>query len=105
MTPNPLPSGDPPKMIWDSIKTQVAKVDAPARGTATSASGTVKQSTLPPRLIAKMKKFQQPGWRTTPVFLMGGTPDKIFFGATVTLIAVGFVGCIDFVARSLSPNK
>ncbi|XP_015108903.1 uncharacterized protein LOC107035822 [Diachasma alloeum] len=108
ISPNPLQS-EPPKMIWDSIKTQVVKVDVPARGAASTPGGAPpppggapRKGTVPPRLIAKMKKFQQPGWRTTPVYLMGGTPDKIMFGATVALLVYGLYGVAEFVAEHIN---
>ncbi|XP_011314739.1 uncharacterized protein [Fopius arisanus] len=95
ISPNPLQTADQPTMIWDSVKTQAAKVNSPAAGSG----GNV--SSLPPQVVAKMKKFQTLGWRGTPVYLMGGSPDKILLGLTIAVMGWGFVGVGDFVWRNL----
>ncbi|XP_057336743.1 uncharacterized protein LOC130675211 [Microplitis mediator] len=83
--PMPLSKADSPKIIYDSIKTKPVTVDRVA---------TASYSTVPPRLLAKMKKYQADV--TKPVFLINGTPDKIFFGITVALTVVGLGMCADF---------
>ncbi|XP_008551005.1 uncharacterized protein LOC103573625 [Microplitis demolitor] len=84
--PVPLSKADSPKIIYDSIKTKAVTVD--------QVVGTASYSTLPPRLVAKMKKYQADV--TKPVFLINGTPDKILFGTTVFLTFIGLGMCVDF---------
>ncbi|CAD6212787.1 GSCOCG00011055001-RA-CDS [Cotesia congregata] len=78
LRPTPLNKADAPKMIYDTVKTKPVSVDRAA---------TASYSTIPPKLEAKMKKFQKD--TSKPVFLMGGTPDKILFGITCVLTVFG----------------
>ncbi|KAK0175667.1 hypothetical protein PV327_009399 [Microctonus hyperodae] len=87
--PVPLSKTESPKMIWDTIKTKAVKTDVQ------QASG---YSTVSPKVLEKMKHYQKD--ITKPVFLMGGTPDKIFFGLTCALGVICTIGTIDFIARN-----
>ncbi len=91
---NPLNKLNPPKMIWDSIKTK------PLKTTSTSSAAF---STLDPKLIAKYKKFQTN--LEKPVYLMGGTPDKILFGITCALVAAGVIQSLKLFYDMASPKK
>ncbi|KAK0089654.1 hypothetical protein PV325_006077 [Microctonus aethiopoides] len=87
--PVPLPKTESPKMIWDTIKTKAVKTDV---------QQTSGYSTISPKVLAKMKHFQAD--MTKPVFLMGGTPDKILFGVTIALGVICTIETFRFLARN-----
>ncbi|XP_014229469.1 uncharacterized protein LOC106654213 [Trichogramma pretiosum] len=90
----PVDKADPPKMIWDSIKTKTLK---------TAPLSAASFSTLDPKLLAKYKKFQANVEK--PVFLMGGPPDKILFGATCAIVVVGVAQCFKLFYDMANPKK
>ncbi|XP_003426168.1 uncharacterized protein LOC100115623 isoform X2 [Nasonia vitripennis] len=91
---DPLNKLNPPNMIWDSIKTKTLK---------TTSTSSAAFSTLDPKLIAKYKKFQAN--LEKPVYLMGGTPDKILFGITCVLVAAGVIKSLKLCYDMANPKK
>lgn len=87
------------------------KVAAPVVETpVTYTSGTVfpksqvgPSSPVPSFLLQKMKHFQAPS--TLPIHLKGGPVDKVLFGTTVVLCAVGLAGCFEFFFGMAFPPK
>ncbi|XP_015184745.1 PREDICTED: uncharacterized protein LOC107070764 [Polistes dominula] len=63
-------------LIWDTMKTKPAEVKS-------AASVSSSSSSVDPKLLEKYKFFQRDIHK--PVYLMGGTKDKILFGITIAL--------------------
>ena len=81
LSTNPLSKSEPPKMIYDSIKTKPARISPPV--------ASAQMSTLHPKMLKKYKFYQKN--LETPVYLIRGTPDKILFGITCAGVAAGVV--------------
>ncbi|XP_069196148.1 cytochrome c oxidase subunit 7A2, mitochondrial-like [Procambarus clarkii] len=60
-------------------------------------------STVPEALLGKMRHFQQ--HNNIPVHLKGGPIDKVLFGSTLVLCAVGLAGCFQFFYSMAFPKK
>ncbi|KAF7992785.1 hypothetical protein HCN44_005129 [Aphidius gifuensis] len=93
IAPVPLQQAEPPKMIWDSIKTKPA--------TILSGPQAANMSTCCPRVLANQKKFQPPNYMEKEVWKMGGRKDKVLFGITCALMLYGFVDAGEFVWRRM----
>ncbi|XP_012271154.1 uncharacterized protein LOC105694777 [Orussus abietinus] len=70
---------EPPVIMFDSIRTKPVK-------TITSQQVAEYSSKIDPKMAANFKKFQD--W-TKPVYLLGGTRDKVFFGINLVLTGIG----------------
>ncbi|XP_058810183.1 uncharacterized protein LOC131675272 [Phymastichus coffea] len=91
---HPLNKKELLEMIWDSIKTK------PLRTISPSSMGF---STLNPKMLAKYKKFQVNVEK--PVYLMGGSPDKILFTTTCILVVAGVAQCLKLFYDMANPKK
>ncbi|KAK4300402.1 hypothetical protein Pmani_027389 [Petrolisthes manimaculis] len=56
--------------------------------------GAGRMSSVPEALLQKMKIFQKQN--NVPIHLKGGPVDKVLFGSTLILCAVGVAGCFRF---------
>ncbi|KAK2579527.1 hypothetical protein KPH14_010830 [Odynerus spinipes] len=77
LKPSALQKSEPPAMIWDTINTKPVAVKSQTAGFASS---------VDPKILEKFKHFQKDIHK--PVYLMGGTKDKILFGITLALFSV-----------------
>ncbi|XP_044732973.1 cytochrome c oxidase subunit 7A-related protein, mitochondrial-like isoform X1 [Chrysoperla carnea] len=81
ISPVPLSKNDPPNVTYANA--HLSKV--PEKRAMSSAQGGT--STVPAGLLKKMEQFQRKDG--LPVFLKGGPVDKVLFGLTMSLCAVG----------------
>ncbi|XP_043271016.1 uncharacterized protein [Venturia canescens] len=94
----PLHSADPPKMIYDTIKTKPATA-----GSARSWSSTVQEGKLPEKMLKTMVAYQKDV--EAPIFLIKGTPDKIMFGMSCVGLAITMGMAFEFLLRRAFPPK
>ncbi|KAK4303947.1 hypothetical protein Pmani_024073 [Petrolisthes manimaculis] len=65
--------------------------------------GAGRMSSVPEALLQKMKIFQKQN--NVPIHLKGGPVDKVLFGSTLILCAVGVAGCFRFFYEMSFPKK
>ncbi|XP_042242426.1 uncharacterized protein LOC121879727 [Homarus americanus] len=58
---------------------------------------------IPEFLLEKMRHFQHQN--NVPIHLKGGPIDKVLFGSTLVMCAVGFAGCLHFFYGMAFPKK
>ncbi|XP_045139098.1 cytochrome c oxidase subunit 7A2, mitochondrial-like [Portunus trituberculatus] len=72
-------------------------------GTVFPKQQTGPRSTVPDFVLQKMKHFQTPN--NIPIHLKGGPLDRVLFGATLVLCAVGVGSCFQFFYEMSFPKK
>lgn len=101
------------RLTSSSLKTPTNMGAVPETQGILYAPGTVFPKEQPPRrgfygpvpeaLIEKMRLFQC--HNSIPIHLKGGPVDKVLFGSTLVLCAVGLAGCFQFFYGMAFPKK
>ncbi|XP_059474576.1 cytochrome c oxidase subunit 7A, mitochondrial-like [Neocloeon triangulifer] len=105
LSPRSYSKADRSQVIFDQKSTRAAQVQGNCRVVPRKQiPGTSYfYAPLDERLRLKMEHYQKPNG--IPIHLKGGPADKVLFGVTVALLAVGIVSAFNLVYRMAVPKK
>ncbi|KAI4501539.1 hypothetical protein M0802_003416 [Mischocyttarus mexicanus] len=88
------------KLIWDIMATKTAEIkSSSAEVKAKSLPGVDSYRGVDPKLVAKYKFFQRD--LSKPVYLMGGTKDRILFGVTIAITCLAAADVAKFLYEAM----